>query len=184
MPRTSGVADKHHAVVDDVLLHDLPAFGYQVAAVLEELAVLEEGREVRVGDEVVVDVRRREPRFRQLFKHENDADRDRILVRVQESAARHAHRGIAHDRVCGALITCEVEALLDRLFPNPDHRLHAQAQVLRFKLAADPGFLGKEGVNAFGHDRHLCAHLLPASFDAGEVGALAQEAIDLDAGND
>lgn len=132
---------------------------------------------------MVVHITRRQPLGHQVVEPQHDADRDRLLVGVQEATTGHALGAVADHGIGRALVARAVETLLDRRGVKRDHRLHAHGQRLLGFLGTDAGLLGDERVHAIGSNHDAGAQFVLARTHADHLAALDHQLIDLDTGH-
>ena len=116
---------------------------------LDQLRAGDDRGHRRMGLQVLehlVDRTRRIVRNRLDARH--DADRDGLLVRVDDAATEQSVRRIAREQPCGAFARRALEPRVDLFLGKLVDLLHADGHVLgRGTLVAD-GFLGEQRVHA------------------------------------
>ena len=123
------------------------------------------------------------PRAHVLHPHDH-AQRDAVLVRVEEGAAHHAPGALAHEELRGALAGVEVPAVLDHAGRQLDDLLVAERVMPGLGLRRETGLGAEQPQHALRDDDDLRADLVLAGADADDAAVLAQQLVDLHVGHD
>ncbi len=123
------------------------------------------------------------PAAQVLHAHDH-AQRDAVLVGVEEAAAHHAPGALAHEELGGALAGVQVPAVLDDARRQLDDLLVAERVVPGLRLGRQPGRAAEQPQHALGDDDDARADLVAAGADADDAAVLAQQLVDLHVGHD
>ena len=97
-------------------------------------------------------------RQRLLFhvgQHAADADRQRVLVGVQEAGPQHAVGDVAGNFDHHPLRAADVEARIHRFLGQEQHFLHGQRHVVRRDLRPQPGTTADQGIGAISENHAI-----------------------------
>src|SRR5947209_8347189 len=90
---------------------------------------------------------------------DNNTDRERIAIRIQKPATLDIARSIANIFIGHALITIQIEALLNRMCIKTQHLLDSKCHFVRSKLMLQPCFLSEKRIGPIGRDYDRCVQV-------------------------
>ncbi len=146
------VADDQPAVAEQLRHRPVAALGDQMGGVLLDLAAVEKLADRRVLLEPLEQAVRRHAGVDEIGDEAADADRQRLLVGVDEAGAEHAFGHRAGGLDDDALLAGDVEALLEHLGRQEVRLLHRQRHVVRLDLVAKTRPLRHQRVHPVGED--------------------------------